>query len=115
MYSPEWYSGRIDRRVLLALADSGASMHNLCARVGINERHARGLVTGLVIAGFAYRWTAGKITIVNLTSKGKRYASELRQSLTPNELERLLTPRKGNKRAATKPNKPNSLGNSLGL
>ena len=103
----------MDKRVLIVLSIKGSSMYNLAGRLGYSVRHTERLVKALELAGFVGRWKGGIISIVGLTDTGKQYASELRQTLTPVELERLLTPR--NKRAPNKPNKPNSLGNSLGL
>jgi len=116
MYRREWYSERIDRRLLLALRERGASMRNLCSKVGINERHGRGLVLSLVLAGFAYKWKGGKITIVNLTKEGKAYAEQLARELGENEVQRLLTPKpsKGKRAPRIKLDSKN-LADSLGL
>ena len=104
---------RVEQRALVVLSGKGASMYNLAGCLGYSVRHTERLVKSLELAGLVGRWKGGLISIVGLTDNGKRYTKELRQALTPNELEQLLKPR--NKRAARKTNKPNSLGNSLGL
>lgn len=110
-----WYNGRIDRRLILSLEIKRASQLGLGARLGVGKDAIKRMTKPAVQAGLVHVWYCRFIPCLSLTNEGKQYANELRQSLTPVELERLLTPRKGNKRATRKATKPNSLGNSLGL
>ena len=108
-----WYSGRIDPRLVLTLEIKRATQWGLCERLGLSVRAIQYKVRAANLAGLVRIWYCGLMPCYSLTNEGKQYAAQLRATLTASELEKLLIPR--NKRAPNKPNKPNSLGNSLGL
>lgn len=109
-----YYYGRIDERLILSLEIKRGSQLGLAGRLGLGKDAIKRMTKPAVELGLVHVWYCRFIPMLSLTPLGRERAAEIRATLSPAEIDKLLTPRKGNKRGATKV-KPSALGDSLGL
>jgi DNA-binding MarR family transcriptional regulator len=109
-----YYDGRIDGRLILSLEIKRASQLGLAGRLGLGKDAVKRMTKPAVEMGLVHVWYCRFIPMLSLTPLGRERAVELRSTLSPLEIEKLLTPRKGKRGAAPKA-KPSALSDSLGL
>ena len=118
----EYYTGRIDARIVLGLGCKPGTRGGLAGMLGMSRDHVGRLVASCIKRGLVHAYypiipnTCWVVGCYMLTDKGKAYASQLARELGENEVQRLLTPkpRKG-KRAPRIKLEGKNLADSLGL